>query len=173
MVMALPSTYQSVTCGYGPRDYPLIDLIDDWGNRVLKFLDDIEQGKDTNDASAWNEYDLIGTCVLRDVIQRCIDTQLPADFRSWTLRSIDELFRSFTYLTDRDICEITAQWTDHRHGDHWWWHRIPRRGALADELAAVIDTHPELANRFAGSDPTIKEMLALFDGRRPLAEPDE
>lgn len=172
--VSLPSRYQAVTCRYGPRDWPLVDLIDDWGNRVLKFLYDIEKGKDTNDGSAWNENDLIGCCILRDVIQNCIDAKLSADFRSSTLRAIDELFRSFTYLSERDICEITCQLSEHLdHDDSWWWHRIPRKGALADELAAIIDTDPELTNRFAGSDPTIEEMLALFDGRKPREGPDE
>lgn len=117
---------------FGPREFPLIDLIEAWASRVLRFLDESNASDDADGAGGAN--DLIGAYHLRaalDVSMTAADAI--SDFA--VVEVTDQLLRSFSrpeplahvQLIDGDV-----------HTGEWWWTLIPTRGPVRREFDELV-----------------------------------
>jgi hypothetical protein len=126
--MAL-SELNSVLVPYGPRRFPLPDLVEDWGARVLKLVDDVSH---RSDGAPWGIVDFAAALELRDVIDNALRNVEKHDVRIPNLELADWVFAAITE-------EISStKLLDGATAANWWWHRILPTGTVADEYLALL-----------------------------------
>jgi hypothetical protein len=130
------SSLCGVTVEFGPRGFPLLDLLDDWAARVLKLYTDARERALFDDPKTWGVHDFIGSLYLRDAIERGIKSVTGSDgsVTITTLAAIDALLRSFTVDDDR---QILRHLEPDAPREPWWWRRLPATGPIAMEVARI------------------------------------
>lgn len=134
----------------GPHDVPLIDVANDWADRVLKLKRDMAGNAPRH--LVWTIDDLWASCSVRESIRRALTNKFDATAKLSILEAADDLFRSYTrQMSSREVASIYEN-DEPPLSDAWWWHRIPIEGPLSDEAARAMARHRQPhSSRTAGS----------------------
>jgi hypothetical protein len=114
------------------RTIGLAGAVIGWRAHIAKIDADLDKPPD--DRSVWGAHDLVAAVILRDIVAetaRLVDPALLTRIEP-AIAEVDEWFRRITEPDD-DGCVERA---DGRRveGRDWWWHRIPTRGPIREEL---------------------------------------
>jgi BMFP domain-containing protein YqiC len=119
------------------------------------------------DPKIWGAYDLVGTLFNRDKVEAML-ARLPealADKVRGVVDEFDEEYRAITVDDDRG--EIVEIGDVSRDRDGWWWHRIPDRGPVREELDRLTVDSTVLGSavrsRFTDDELALLDRIAQGD----------
>lgn len=122
--------------GHG-RVTSLAELVAGWASHVERLsAESARTGADPDDASVWTPDDFVGALHLRNRVAAGI-AATPAPLLAAAERAVAAADARFTALTEPDddgLLDAAVRPGDRLSG--WWWHRVPRRGPIRDELVA-------------------------------------
>lgn len=126
-----------ITVDFGPGQVSLLELVNDWSARVLKFQADLDYDWGDPDPGIWGGDDLVRAYHLRDEIESGLDLLEAATGRRICapLSATDQLLQSFT-LDDAD-CHLAVLDRTLVTGEGWWWRRIPARGPVVQHVDGI------------------------------------
>lgn len=125
---------KEIQVSFGPHQFSLLVLINDWSARVLKFQADLDVNWDDPGPGIWGGDDLVGAYFLRDAIESGLDSleEVGEGRNVAPLIAVDDLFRTFTEDDgDEKLLVLDRTLTV---GSGWWWHRLPVRGPIVQQL---------------------------------------
>ena len=121
---------ESVDLGYG-RTSSGLEMAENWAAHVVRLYEE-SVGANPSE-SPWGTHDYIAALYIRDQLHRCIESMSPEpSVLPFIVQATDELFRSFT-VPDPERRLRSAQ--EDLPENPWWWGRIPKTGAVAQELS--------------------------------------
>ena len=134
MRMAL-SKASDVRANFGSRQVSLLDLVDDWAQRVVKFASDIAETRSLDEGTTWGFHDIVGAFQLRDAIESSVPKQeggTAADIA--VLQATDLLLMKLTEDGGRPLYQrIYPEDVTPR----WWWDRLPTVGPVREEAEEI------------------------------------
>lgn len=110
------------------KESSLLELLDDWANRVLK----LEEGAQTTTADELAGIkEFVALLQVRDRLEQALadekESSVPA-----LVKAVDALYSAYTL---RDDHKVLAKLDDAAPTEPWWWSRIPATGPLAAEFS--------------------------------------
>jgi hypothetical protein len=151
----------------------LLNVIASWGWKVRVFAGQLDRSLTEPDPKIWGADDLAGALFNRDRVETML-AQVPEVLSGRVRAAVDEFdveYRAFTVDDNRD--EITRVAHVGRDREGWWWHRIPDRGPVREELnTLLLDSKvlcSELRSRFTEDELTVLDAIAEGDPARDQA----
>jgi hypothetical protein len=108
------------------------ELLDGWAAHIRRFHD--ESKRSCADRDTWGTHDYVAALNLRDALERGLGLLGNGD-RVAALQEMTELDQHFEALTEPDASALLRAYAvDGIPDTHWWWHRVPKRGPVREEL---------------------------------------
>lgn len=116
----------------GDRSMSVLDLIAAWSNQVTRIRSELY--KHLSDACTWGGEDLIGALYMRDFVEESL-VGLPESARGAAEAAVAFADARFLAFTEDDLSGDVLDFADENEIHRgWWWHRVPVRGPVREDL---------------------------------------
>lgn len=150
----------------GQPKFRLVNQVATWGYEVQRLSGQLDRSLAERDPAILGAYDLVGALFTRDRAETAT-AGAPDSVRGRVrevLDGFDAAYRAITVDDARD--EITRAADVRRFRAGWWWHRIPDRGPVRQELDgfSVVPKvyRAEISRSFTGAE--LVELDTVADG---------
>ena len=118
----------------GRERFQLLNLVASWGYGVRTVVAQLDRSLDERDPTVLAAHDLVGVLFTRDRVERTaalVPEELDDRVRD-VLEVFDAEYHAIT--VDDTSAEVTRVGDVRRFRAGWWWHRVPVRGPVRQEL---------------------------------------
>jgi hypothetical protein len=160
---------EAITLTGSPESrFRLLNSLATWGWKVRVFAGQLDRSTTEPDPKIWGAYDLVGALYDRDRVEAML-ARVPAALAERVRDVVDEFdaeFRAITVDDDRHEMTRLGQVDHDRNG--WWWHRVPDRNPVREELDRLaVDPKvlgdAEVRPRFTGDELALLDTIATGD----------
>lgn len=129
------SSISDVSVRFGPRTFLLLNMIDDWARRVVKFASDTADDPHPEGAIVWGFHDMVLAFEFREMIEssRPRENDVVADIA--VLDAADLLLMKITEADGRALYERIYP---NAVTPNWWWDRLPTTGPVRAEAEEIL-----------------------------------
>ena len=113
--------------------FTIDELVDGWRGEVGKLVRELDSSAD--EETAWGAYDYVGALLARERLEFGL-TLLTSDEVAQAMREVSDIDDELIDMTEADVHGMLRRFILDEHDDAWWWHRIPERGPVRDEINA-------------------------------------
>lgn len=108
------------------------ELLDGWRAHVRRFVAELDAAP--ADRATWGAHDYIGALHIREALERGLALLQDQD-REDAKRQVADTDRDLEAQTEPDPSGLLNGFlSPESTSDSWWWHRVPSRGPVRDEL---------------------------------------
>jgi hypothetical protein len=159
---------EAITLTGSPESsFHLLSSLATWGWKVRVFAGQLERSAMEPDPKVWGADDLAGTLFDRDRVENML-ARVPEALAERVRGVVDEFdaeYRAFTVDDAQDEITRVGRVSHERNG--WWWHRIPDRGPVREELDTLA-IYPngldyEMRLRFTDDEQAVLDTIAEGD----------
>ncbi|WP_134765113.1 hypothetical protein [Nocardioides sp. 1609] len=133
MTMASKKQWQTVSVALNPYvSLSMGELLDGWRSHVRRLS--VELDAETSDRATWGAHDYAAALHIREAFERGL-ALLQAQDRADAKREVADSDQYLQTRTEPDVGGLLNELLSaEATSDSWWWHRVPKRGPVRDEL---------------------------------------
>lgn len=109
------------------------ELVDGWRGEVGRLVSELDSSGE--DRTTWGAYDYVGALFGRGRLESGL-TLLTAEEIAQAMPEVREIDDELINMTEPDVHGMLRRFILDPYDDAWWWHRIPFRGPVRDEINA-------------------------------------